>query len=191
MELTCELLGLTKEQLTEMVVEKCANDLLHRQALDEDGEEYEAPAALQKVLQKAITDRIDSAVAAMAEKHVLPNIAAHIENLCIQHTNSWGEKQGESVTFIEYLTQRADAYMRDEVDSDGRTRAESSSSYWNKSSTRVARMVNKHLHYSIETAMKNALATANSSIIKGLEETVKIKLAEIQKQLKVTVDTGR
>jgi hypothetical protein len=51
-------------------------------------------------------------------------------------------------------------------------------------------MIDKHLHFSIESAMKSAVSNANSAIVGGLEETVKIKLAEIAKSLKVTVKTA-
>ncbi len=80
--------------------------------------------------------------------------------------------------------------MTEKVDSSGKTKEESGSYSFSGTQTRVAHMIHRHLHFNIETAMKEALATANGSIVKGLEETVKLKLAEIAKALKVTVAGG-
>jgi hypothetical protein len=110
-----------------------------------------------------------------------------IDNLVLQKTNSWGEKVGKSVTFVEYLIEQAHGYMTEKVDSSGKTKEESGGYSFSGTQTRVAHMIHRHLHFNIETAMKEALATANGSIIKGLEETVKLKLAEILAVLKVTV----
>jgi hypothetical protein len=58
-----------------------------------------------------------------------------------------------------------------------------------KHSTRITYLVNHHLQYSIETAMKKALANANSSIVQGIEGAVKIALANATAALQVTVKT--
>jgi len=57
---------------------------------------------------------------------------------------------------------------------------------WSPRSTRIVYLINSHLQYSIETAMKNALATANKSIVGGLEAAVKIALQDAQAKIKVT-----
>ncbi len=109
-----------------------------------------------------------------------------VENLTIQQTNQWGEKRGESMTFIEYLTQRADHWLREEVSYDGKAKSQSDYN-WRKNGTRVEHMVNSHLQYAVSTAMKNAVDAANKTIIGGLEQAVKIKLGEIAVQLKTEV----
>lgn len=93
------------------------------------------------------------------------------------------------MSFLEYLVDRAEAYLTEKVSFDGKTKAESRGYSWNGTQTRLSYLVDRHLHYSIEKAMKNALANANKAIVQGLEDTVKLKLGEIQKSLKVTVKT--
>ena len=50
-------------------------------------------------------------------------------------------------------------------------------------------MIHQHLHYNIGTAVGNALRNANSVLVKGIEETAKLKLEEIASTLKVSVNT--
>lgn len=91
-------------------------------------------------------------------------------------------------TFIEYLVKRAEAYLTEKVDFQGKSKDENGSySSFSPSQTRIAHMVHQHLSYSIESAMKNAVQTANSAIAIGIAETVKIKLAEIQKGIQASI----
>lgn len=112
-----------------------------------------------------------------------------VENMVLTETNRWGEKTGKSVTFKEYLVQRAEAYMQEEVNYEGKPRGTDSFS-WSARSTRVAYMIHKHLHYEIEAAMKTALANVNSAVTKGLHEATKIAINEVTSKLKVDVKTS-
>jgi hypothetical protein len=134
--------------------------------------------------------RLDQVVNDLANKHVLPRVEAMVEGLVLQQTNQWGEKVGKPITFIEYLTQRAEAYMTEDVNYEGKPKGTDSFS-WSKRSTRVAYMIDKHLHYSIEQAMKAALASVNNSVAAGLEEATKTAIREVTSKLTVKVETGR
>lgn len=189
MEITLETLGLTKEDIQDRIIERLCSNILSGKGYEEDGEEYYEDSQFKKKLEERLQAHINATVSALADKHVLPNVTQYVENLTLQQTNKWGEKVGAQVTFIEYLTQRADAYMREEVSHEGKSKEESGGYSWSKATTRIAYMVNRHLQYSIETAMKQALATANSAIAKGIEEAVKIKLQEVVGGLQVAVKT--
>jgi hypothetical protein len=52
-------------------------------------------------------------------------------------------------------------------------------------------MIDKHLQYSIETAMKQMLADANSVLVGGMAEAVKVKLNELRDSLTFTVKAKR
>jgi hypothetical protein len=183
-------LGFTKEELQKRVVEHIAAQVMEGTFHDEDGEEFSGDSKFAKTLHEHVRKQIDASIAGLAAKYVLPNVQAYIENLTLQTTNQWGEKQGKPVTFIEYLTQRAEAYMQEEVNYEGKTKGQDSYN-WRKSQTRISHLIHQHLHYSIETAMKNALATANSVIVEGLKKTVEIKLGEVAAAMKVELKTGR
>lgn len=186
--LTLEALGLTQESLAERLVDKLAEGLLSSMDYDEDGHTFRGESPFANKLNRMVKDRLNSLVDDLGAKHVVPKVEEMVEGMVLQQTNQWGEKTGKPVTFIEYLTQRADHWMREEVNYDGKTKGSDSYS-WKKAGTRVEYVIDKHLQYSIETAMKAAISAANQSIIGGLQEAVKIKLAEVAASLKVEVKT--
>lgn len=187
--LTLEALGLSQESLADRLVDRLAEGLLSSLDYDEDGHSFRGESPFATKLNRMVKDRLGALVLDLGEKHVLPKVNEMVEGLVLQETNRWGEKVGQPVTFIEYLTQRADAWMREEVDYGGKAKAEGDSYSWRKAGTRVSWVIDRHLQHSIETAMKGAVASANQSIIGGLQETVKIKLAEVAAALKVEVKT--
>ena len=182
-------IGLTQEEVQERVIAKICSGLLTEQCIDnESGDTFDGDSSLARALNKAVREQVDNTINNLAAKHVLPNVAQYIENLTLQATNQWGEKSGKSMTFIEYLVQRAELYMSEQVSYDGKGKAESRDNYsWKGTQTRLAHMIHQHLHYSIETAMKSAMASANAAVANGIAETAKVKLAEIAKNLKVQV----
>lgn len=184
-----EALGITADDLTNRIVDRCVEQLMTDVNFDEDGEEWRSRSRLAAQLDDRIKRQIDDTVNALAEKHVLPNVSAYIENLTLQTTNQWGEKKGQKLTFIEYLTQRAEDYMQEKVNFEGKPKSDANGFSWSGTQTRLTHMVHQHLHYSIETAMKQALQVATSGIATGLQETCKTKLSEIAQQLKVEVKT--
>lgn len=190
-ELTLEALGLDQDKLAEKLVDRLAQNMLTSIGYDENGDDWFGTSPFASKLNNMVKARLDQVVNDLADKHVLPRVGAMVEGLVLQQTNSWGEKVGKPITFIEYLTQRAEAYMQEEVSFDGKTKAESGSYSWAKRSTRVAYMIDKHLHYSIESAMKAALANVNNSVAAGLEEATKTAIREVTSKLTVKVDTGR
>jgi len=189
MSLDLNALGFTQEELQQRVVDQLCERLTKTVSIDDEGDEHWRQSQLGRKLDEAVRARVDSAIQNIAAVYVLPNVTKFMESFCLQATNSWGEKIGAAITFTEYLVQRAEAYLTEKVNYEGKGKNEDhySSSSWNGTQTRIAHMINQHLHYSIETAMKKALADANGHIGKGLEETVKIKLAEVTAGLSATV----
>lgn len=187
MSLDIESLGFTKEELQSRVIERICSQLLESVGFDEDGDEYPVSSQFKNLIDQRIKQQIDETINAIAEKHILPNVTSYIENLTLQETNRWGESTKEPVTFIEYLARRAESYLQEKVDYEGKTKDECRGFSFNGAQTRITHLVHKHLHYSIETAMKDAMKIATSGIAKGIEETIKVKLAEVQEKLKVEV----
>jgi len=190
-ELTLESLGITKDELANRAVEKAVESLLKSSGFDpEDGTEFPTESPFASQMHKAIREKINQAVVDIADRVVLPNVNKQIESVVLAETNSWGERtKSAPLTFTEYLIERAEKYMTEKVDYEGKGKDESRGYSWSGTQTRVAHMVNQYLHYSIETAMKTALANANSAIVTGIEETVKMKLEEVAASLKVSVKT--
>ena len=192
MSLTLEEIGITQEEIQKRVVDELVSRLLMTQFMgydDSDGVYEDAtPTALKKVLDEKIKKHIDAKIDELANKHVLSKASEFIENLCLQETTNWGQKKGEPVSFVEYLIARAEHYLQEDVNYEGKTKKQDGYR-WSKSQTRLSHLVHQHLHYSIANAMKEAIKSANETIVGGLEKTVVIKLEEIAKQLKVNVVT--
>lgn len=184
--LTLESLGLSKEQLQEMLLDRMVEQAMVGVSYDEDGNEYRQDSSFAGQLKKMIYAKITASIQELAEKHVLPNVGQYIENLTLQTTNQWGEKKGAPVTFIEYLVHRADAYMREEVDNSGKSKEEAGY-HWSKCSTRVTFLINQHLHYSIHEACKQMLGTSQATVAKAIEEAVKVQLGNIVTQFNLSV----
>lgn len=191
MNLDLQSLGFTKEELQERVVERICDQLLTTLDYDPDSDtEQPVASRFQQAIKDMVKKRIDTTINTLAERYVLPNVAQYIEDLTLQQTNQWGEKQGAPVTFVEYLVRRAQAYMQEEVNHDGKSKAESDSYSWHGAKqTRITFLIERHLHHSIETAMKDSLKVATGEIARGLHETTRIKLNEIAAGMKVAVTT--
>lgn len=187
-----EELNFTREEVLSKLCERVYRDTFN---IREDGEDpdFDIENRIRREMNEAIAKGISEAVRKLAGELVVPRIDEMIRGLVIQKTNSYGEKKGETTTFIEYLIAAADKYMTEEVNSSGQSVSESrSSSYdFKKAGTRVAYMIDKHLQFNIETAMKQALADANLSIAKGLNEAVRIKLNEVLQSVKVGVTVSK
>lgn len=186
MPMTLDELGLTQDQLQEMVVDRIADKCLLSMCPDEG----EVSSTLRRELDATIKATVDTTIQAFGEKHVLPNVTAYVESLTLQATNEWGEKRGEPLTFVEYLVSRAEAYMQEKVSHNGKSKSEDSYG-WSGTQTRITHLIHQHLHFHISTAIQKAVGDVNSQLAKGLAETVQIKLAEIGKSLQITVQPGR
>lgn len=188
MQITLESLGLSKEDIQDRVIERLCEQVLSGKTYDEDGSEEWVDSQFKRKLDERVKAQVEASINAMAEQHILPNVSHYIENLTLQETNRWGEKTGTPITFIEYLVQRAEAYIQEPVNHNGKSKSEDSYS-WSKHTTRIAYMIDQHLQYSIKTAMERALKTANSAIAGGIQSAVKMKLEEVVSGLQVAVKT--
>ena len=186
-EIKLEDLGLSTEEIAERVIDRTVDGILRSEGMtDEDGRSVRGEeSAFAKKVKAAVVAKIDKAVEDIAAAHVLPNITTYVENLTMQATNSWGEKTGVPITFRDYLVQRAEKWITEPVNYEGKSKGKDSYN-WSPSQTRIAHMIHAHLQYNIDTAIKGALKDLNSNIAKGLADAVKIKLESALAGLKTT-----
>lgn len=190
MNIDLSAIGITQEELQNRVIDAMCESLLHGFGQDpETGEVYRAGNQFRAQLDKEIQARLDQRISEIGAGHIYPAVAAKIENLCIQKTNEWGESRGESMSFVQYLINRAETYLSEEVDGQGRNAAECrkrGDSFYKRGS-RLVTMIDKHLHLSIESAMKKTLADANSVIVEGIAKAAKDSLKSLSEKLSVIV----
>lgn len=184
-------LGLSEAEIQNRVVDAICKQLLTERVTGRDYDheqdyDYASESQFAKQLEKRVTDTIDATVKKIGDAHILPNIEAHIEKLTLQKTTSWGEKQGDPKTFVEYMVERAESYMTEEVNHSGKTKKQDSYS-WRKAGTRIEHEIDKYLQYTITTAMKKILAEANNILADGIKKGVEIRLNDMVKSLTVTV----
>jgi len=174
-----EDLGLTKDKLTQLVVDQIVGNAY-------DGESFISEASIgssiEEQLKERVTASINETVDRIGNEVILPKVNEMIENHIVQKTNEWGEEKGEPKTFVEHLIARADYYMQEPVDHNGKTKAEDSYN-WRKNTTRICYLVDHHLQYSISVAMEAALKEANSSIAEGLKKAVSIQIDKVRAKL--------
>lgn len=170
-----EALGLDAKRIEDRVVDQLVENLSQT-------DDYESR------IQELVMKRIDSAIEAIALKHVLPNMQEYVEKFMLTRTNEWGQQIGSSMTFTEYLVKRANDYLAEKVNYEGQTKKEAGSFSWHGKSSRVVYLIDQHLHYHIAEAMKRAVSTINESIASGLEATVKDSIKHLQQNLKVAVE---
>lgn len=189
MQIDLSAIGINQDELQQRVVDKIAESVLRYESSDEDGDPVWVASDMARSMDKLVRERINAEVQRLADAHVLPKVSQMVESIVLQQTNEWGEKTGKPVTFIQYLVQRADFYMNEKVDFQGKPKSAAGGCSWNGTQTRLTHLVHEHLHYSIDTAMKGALSQVNAAIVPALAETAKAKLSEIAASLKVEVKT--
>lgn len=183
---TLASLGIGRDELLDRVVDRVASQAMRETYIDGDGCPRERPSQFSDDITEYVKDKLNERVLQIAQDHILPKVTSMLDGLLLQPTNKWGEKAGPALTPIEYFTARIERWLTEEVDHEGKDKEEAGYG-WRKSSTRVAMLVHKHLHYNIEQATKAALADLNSQVAKGIEGAVKIKLEEVLANLKVKV----
>lgn len=187
-----EALGITQEELQERIVEKAVDQILDRyQEWDEDADDYVMrDQAFHNRINKAIKDQIDKLFSEYADKHIMPLINERISDFVINQTNRFGEKTGKSLTLTEYLIEFAEAWMKEQVDSFGKSKQENSSySSFSPKGSRLQVAIDNHLDFHIKNAMTAILESAHKTLGESLSAAVQTQLKEIAKKIKVDIKT--
>lgn len=184
-----EALGITAEDLTERIVEKAVDDLLNSSGYDpEDDTEVRYASRFQKEIEKRIQAAVDTKISALAAEHLLPRIGEMIEKTNMRKTNQYGEPKGEPMTFIEYIASRADAYMSEDVDHNGKSKVESGDSYnWRASGPRMTVLMRNYIRDTLENHAKAAIKDVNQVFAKNIEKAAKDAITAAASALKVSV----
>ena len=168
-----ESLGLSREAMATRVAERVAEQLL-----------AETGGLWAVSIRDSIRKQINEAIDTLAREHILPRVTGSIDGMMLQETNKWGEAMGSPKSFIEYIVSRAESYLQEPVNFKG----EPAGKYDSSKQTRLTHLVHEHLHYAIDSAMKDATKTVNANLATALAETVKLKMTEIVKRLRVDVN---
>lgn len=178
---TLDALGLDRESIENKVVDQVCHSLLYATSCDDKGHGYSRESEWQLELQKKIEQSIDARLEKIAKDHVEPNVKEKIDSLVLQQTNEWGEKKGKPVTFVEYVTGKAEEWLEQKVDYRGvPSRSKSDGS-------RLIHMIDEHLGSRIKTGIQDIAKQANEQLGGEIKKVVSAKLAEMTKRLKVSI----
>ena len=191
MSLQIEDLGLSPDQVREMLIDRMVESAWSAQGIDEDGFEFEGSSHFHRALKAHVKEAVESKLDALFEDHVRPIVEERIEALIVEETNHYGEPKGDPLTFTEYMVKRCERYLTEKVDYWGKGKAESRSYDFKGTQTRVVWLIHEHLHCRIESAMKEALKAFAAMFQNGLNETISAKVKEVADSIRVGVEIKR
>jgi hypothetical protein len=133
-----------------------------------------------------VVDLFESTVEERCESAIKPIMEQGIQEFVLQRTNEFGEKKGEPITFAEYLTSLANAWLNEQVDYQGKTQT---GSYPNRSEqTRLTYLLKEHMRWEIEKHMKDACEMVINQIAPAIATTCELKVKEATNQIRRAMD---
>jgi len=186
-EITLCDLGFTKEELEEKLLARLVREVLTGISYDDEDGEYEVDSTFAKKVNALVKTEVDSGIERMAQKHLYPRINEQINTIVLAETNRWGERtKREEVTFAEYITNKADAWLIEPIDSSGKTQAEAGS-YFRAETTRLAKLVEASIDSTVRKECAALAAQFKDSFETSIADAVKIKLRELQGGMTLTL----
>lgn len=186
---TLEALGISPEELGSRIVEQCVESLLNSTGFNlvtEEETRYES--RFKREIETRIQKAVDEKIAALAAVHLVPRVGEMIEKADMRQTNKYGEPKSPPMSFKEYIAYRADAYMSEDVNSEGLSKEEKNDSYsWSKAGPRLSVLMRGYIRETLEKHAKAAVTDVNKVIAKNIEAAARDAITAAAAALKVTV----
>ena len=178
-----------EETLADRIVEQAVDSLLRSTGYNPDSdEEVEYESKFKREIEKRVQAAVDQKIAALAAEHVVPRVGEMIEQADMRQTNRYGEPKSPPMTFKEYIAHRAEAYMAEEVNYSGQSKAESGDSYnWRAHGPRLMTLMQIYIRDTLEKAAKAAVTDVNKVIAKNIEDAAKKAIAAAATSVSVAV----
>lgn len=186
---TLEALGVSPEELGNRIVDQAVSTLLYSSGFNPDTEEetsYES--RFKREIEKRIQQAVDQKIAALAEQHLIPRVGEMIEQADMRRTNNYGEPTSPPMTFKEYIASRAEAYMSEDVNFNGKSKSEEGDSYnWRKCGPRLMVLMQIYIRDTLEKHAKEAVNDVNKVIAKNIHEAAKQAITAAAENLTVKI----
>ena len=186
---TLEALGLNTTELGDRIVEQAVDALLRSTGFNpESEEEYTCESQFQREIHKRVKEAVDAKIASIAEEHLIPRVGEMIESADMRQTNRYGEPTSPSLTFKEYIASRAEVYMSEDVDYNGKSKTESGDSYnWRSNGPRLTVLMRSYIRETLENSAKAAVNDVNKVISKNIEKAALAAITSAASDLKVQI----
>ena len=186
---TLESLGINTEDLGNRIVDQAVDVLLNSTGFDPDtDEETRYESRFKREIQSQIQKAVDEKIAALAAVHLIPRVGEMIESANLQKTNNYGEKKGDPLTFKEYIAQRAEVYMSEDVDYHGKSKAEANDSYnWRNCGPRLTVLMQMYIKDTLEKHAKEAVNDVNKVIARNIQKAAQDAIAAAAANIKVNL----
>jgi len=181
-------LGMTQEEMAERVIDRIAEKAMRTCGIlydPDDEESTEVDTRLAQRLDAAINARIDADVKVAAAKVFMPAVETRV----FQTTNMWGESTGDVATFTEHIIAKANAYMAEKVDKNGKAKKKGDSYQWIGIRTRLEDAIHRLLHDPLKEAMSIVVKTNAAAFLESVQKVAKDSLAQTNLKISTTVKT--
>jgi len=186
---TLEALGISPEELGNRIVEQCVDALLNSTGFNPDTEEetrYES--RFKREIEARIQKAVDEKIGDLAAVHLIPRVGEMIESADMRETNRYGEPKSPPMTFKEYIAYRAEAYMSEDVNYHGKSKAEDRDGYnWRSEGPRLTVLMRSYIRETLEKHAAAAVNDVNKVIAKNIEKAARDAITAATTALKVTV----
>ena len=188
-----EALGISIEDLAERIVDQAVERLLTSTGFDpENDEEVSYESQFKREIEKRIQLAVDAKIGALADQHLVPRVGEMIEKTNMRRTNHYGEPKGEPMTFIEYIASRAEVYMSEDVDYNGKSKADlearNASTYnLQPSGPRLTVLMRSYIRDTLEKHATAAITDVNKVIAQNIQKAAQDAIASAASAIKVSV----
>ena len=185
---TLEALGLDAETLGNRIVDQAVDALLYSKGFNPDDDaEVTYESRFKQHIDKRIQAAVDTKISEIAEMNIIPKVGEIISSTSLQETNIYGEVRGPKLTFIEYLAHRAETYMSEMVDSNGKSKTEANEYNWRSCGPRLSVLMRLCIREHLERAARAAITDVNKAIAKNIEDAAREAIAAAANSIKVNV----
>ncbi len=185
---TLEALGVTPTALADRIVAQAVEALLSANGFNPDTEEEETyETKFKREISARIQKAVDQKIAALAAEHLIPRVGELIETADMRETTRYGEPKGPALTFKEYIAARAGAYMSEEVDYQGKSKAEADSYNFRSVGPRLVVLMRSYIQNTLDQHAKAAMSGVNKVLAEGMEKAAKQAITSAAAAVKVAV----
>lgn len=186
---TLKSLGISPEELGNRIVHQCVESLLSGAGFDPDTEqEMRYETKFKREIGARIKAAVDAKISAIAAEHLIPRVGEMIEKADMRKTNQFGESVSAPMTFKEYIAHRAESYMSEEVNHEGKSRGESGDTYnWKSCGPRLSVLMRNYIRETMETHARAAVTDINKVIAENIMKAAQDAITSATAALKVAI----